>query len=564
MLCPIENVRMPKDNQWLKRVLHLFVVILLVGCGAWAGNPGDGDEEDNKQGPGDPVPIDPQPNVLRLAQGDVLIQDVSLAEGAVLNAQMIFSPVTSLWSSNADSTVIEVSLLDEKGQEVAYKRKGTDETVLNYTATAQGMYKIVVKSNTADSIDLSENAITGADSAGTIEKANERNSALYADRVLKGLVVLARECRELDSQGNIAIVAASDGRYFVQPIIFYGKVRSDKSVEPLYTATMSIRAGNDVIELVKLKDLPRSTFREFPALNDDEERAYVRQFYNGYFGAPGELYTVETFRKGGDCHKAATIALTGDVGANTITLDFADSEAAITLSVDLRATVAPSFSTYEANDKRISDWTQCTYNRLTAEPTTYNGDATACKTFRYSDPPYVKLDYLLPSESSDGIAQGLTKASDPTRLLYYGHSYPKQWYQKLIADDILASGASQDVILDTCLSNGGLVAVPLDTQKTFLPLKEFNASENDIINLARRAGSYTALVNFFQGNVQSGGQYKVPACLPKDGQTCYAFRLLNVTTRSCSIKADSGISVSAISDSYVYPDFFEMSGIILP
>jgi hypothetical protein len=221
---------------------------------------------------------------------------------------------------------------------------------------------------------------------------------------------------------------------------------------------------------------------------------------------------------------------------------------------------------YTQSDAKLEDYTQCTYSRTTGEPKPYNGDAATCKTFNLADPPYVTLDYQLPSGG------GLSASSDPTRIVFYGHSYPKAWYQALIENsEALISGDEDTVELPGCLNNGGMVAVPVTTEKTFMPLGEFNVHAataadggGDVINLARKAGSYTALTDFYQGNVDASGEIEYGACIPKGDESCHTTKVLKVKLASCSVKADSGITVTAVGDDMIYPSYFEMSGIVAP
>jgi hypothetical protein len=107
-----------------------------------------------------------------------------------------------------------------------------------------------------------------------------------------------------------------------------------------------------------------------------------------------------------------------------------------------------------------------------------------------------------------------------------------------------------------------MTSVPLSTDKTYMPLAEFNVSTGDVINLARRSGSYTALPELFQGNVDQSGSFEYTTCVPKGAASCEGFKTVNVTVGNCQVKADSGITTLSISDNFLYPGYFEMSGII--
>jgi hypothetical protein len=107
-----------------------------------------------------------------------------------------------------------------------------------------------------------------------------------------------------------------------------------------------------------------------------------------------------------------------------------------------------------------------------------------------------------------------------------------------------------------------MISVPITKGKSTMPLAEFNAKKDDIINLARRPGSYAALTDFYQGNIDASGTIRYPACFPKDGDSCHYFKVIDLTVKSCKIKADSSITTTSVSDSFIYPEYFEISGII--
>ena len=504
---------------------------------------------------------------LTVSKGDVVIKSVSLKKGQTFDAMVAIGGTALGLAAEENSASLEIAIVNALGQEQVYDREGEAGGSVSFEPKDDGTYEVVVKVNADIEGGIPTMETEGEASAGDLQGAGERSAAVHGDVLLRGVVALARECKELDESGNIATTKAPDGRYYVQPLIFLGRVTEDGLVEERSGAAMEIRSGEDSIALKALKSMDRKTYRDIYAsngsLSDDEERAVTRLFYQGYFAAAGELYTVDSFRFGGSCADAGSIALAGDIGAVNVALHVVEADLGLDETIVLRPTVQPAFSLYEASDVKLSDWTQCTYDRQTAEPETYNGDAATCKTFSLSDPPYVTLDYLMPSATSDGQTAGLTELSDPTRIIYYGHSYAKAWQQALVNEaEALVQAEAPSVTLSRCLNNGGMVAVPLKADRSIMPLAEFNAVAGDVINLARRAGSHTVLTAFYQGDVSIAGTMKVLSCIPGNGEDCADYRSIDVTLTSCTIKADSGVSMMSIADSYIYPSYFEMSGII--
>lgn len=505
-------------------------------------------------------------NVSSLEKGQVFVQRLQLAKAQKLSSQI--SPAREvLGLTDKQDVSLEISIVDENGKELSYERDDLAGGDFEFIPPTSGVYDMIIRTNEKTLQDIPKVNNVGAMSESNIVVAGQQSP--LSNIILKGVVVLARKCVQLDQNANSQIVLAPSGRYFVQPMIFYGRVNDNKEVELLSSATMTIETKETMITLKNLQEMKRSQYRDIyfsnSSLTDDEERNLTRIFYQGYFGAAGELYTVETFRKGGICDPDnATIALSGDIGANDVSLRVIDQTLGVDRVIQLRPTIQPSFSMYESNESKLSDWTQCSYDRQTGEPKTYNGDAKECKNLSLSDPPYVTLDYLLPSATSDGIASGLSALSDPTRILYYGHSYAKSWYQQLInhASELIDT-KEPSVTIERCLYNGGLVAIPLQNERADLPLKEFNAQAGDVINLSKRSGSHTALLDFYQGDVSIDGQYQLASCIPGDSSDCEAYKQIMVKVQNCSIKADSAISVTSIADSFIYPDYFEISGVIV-
>jgi len=526
---------------------RLFIACLLlwgmVGCGSWVGNPGGGGSGILTTG-----------DTMTLKKGEVVTEKMVVSSESGLTKKI---ETTSRMLLDAAGTManIEMSLVNEQGRELFYQRASSDNLSFTVESLAAGAYQLFVKNNSDQTLQVKKTS--------TLVKANERTEAIYKDYTLKSFVVFARTCQDTDSSGNSVSHRAPDNYYYVQPFVFFGKVDGSGKVTSLKADLVQIKYGDSVINLSRLDDLAVSLYKELGA-SDADNLNYTRAFYSGYFGAAGQMYTTEIFRFGGNCSTATTFNLGTDVGKADVRLviKYQSSEVNIDESIAIRPTLSSAFSVYESDGNKLQDYTQCTYNRNTGEPMTYNGSATECKQFSLSDQPYIKLDYKLPSQLQPTTISDL---SDPTRVIFYGHSYPQIWYKTLLAhSSALVSGAETQVELPGCLNNGGITSTPLSVDKTVLPLNELNVSTGDVINLAYRTGSYTNLTKFYQGNIDYSQTLTYPACVPSSTESCVGIGSLQVTLKSCQFKADSGVFVGGVMDSFVYPSYFLMSGVVKP
>lgn len=521
---------------------------LLAACGTWVGNPKKPEEGGTPK------------KAVAMSSGDVVFQKVTLKAGQSFSSLFSFTPTAAGLLLADAANAIEMSVLGKNGIEFKYQRQTTSDSKIEYAPTVDGEYIVAIKNNSTASLDVDVSAIEGAESSADPQLAN--STGTYKDYLLKAVVTFGRVCKRNSTDGNTVNYTAPAGEYYIQPFVFYGKVGSDKKVTPLSNAKITIVSGSKSLSLKTLSSLDLATYRETGSLTAAEHAAYTRTFYQGYLGAAGEMYTTDYFRFGGDCASAPTFALPTDVGTADITLNIEDSTATppINETFKIRPTVSTAFSTYEKDGSRLQDYSQCTYNRLTGEPSVYNGNATECKKFSYANPPYVTLDYLMPSKMSNAAT---TAESDPTRILFYGHGYTSQWYKTIIENSsALRAGSKTSVTLSSCLNTGGLIAVPISSSKTHIPLLEMNVAKNDVLSVGRKTGSYTSLTQFYQGNIDNSGELTYPTCLPSGTETCADYKKIKVNIENCKIKSDSGISVTSISDSFIYPEYFEMSGVI--
>ena len=549
----------------MKNIMILSTILILVGCGTWVGNPNTKKDDDTKNG------------AMIASFGDVILQKVNAKSGNPLNFKFNLSSsasatlhgeddglnlaATDFEQSTTSPSAFEISIYDQSGKELKYGRTDVTGATASVTTETDGDYYVGIKNNAGQPVTLDTVEVTGAESTNAPEKASDRANAKFKTIAMKAVLSFARNCRQTTADGNSSTeYKAGTNEYFIQPFVFLGKVGDDKKVSSISSATIKIKLGDTELALKRLADIDYDNFREYSALTKDQHVAFTRSFYQGYFGGAGELYTVEYFNKGkkGGCESAPKFALGSDPGLKELSLTVVDSDSGLNESFKIRPNLQPNFSIYLGDGSKLSDYTQCSYNRASGEPTTYNGSAASCKEFSAKAPLYVTLDYKLPSESGEG-----TKASDPSRILFYGHSIAKEFYTKAIADySVLASGAKDTVTLSGCLNNGGLIAVPLSKNKTYIPLGEFNTRKNDVINLSRRSGSYTGLVEFYQGNVDMSGTFDYSTCVPDGTSACNTFKTIKLKQESCSYKADSGISVVGTSDSFIYPSDFAISGIV--
>ena len=566
-----------------KALLPLFPLLLsgaFLGIGCTKKNPTDSNLLSSSQPPSVDAGTNPDTgsgDSSSATVGQVYVQAINVQQNQSVNLEYAFNTVSSqgnpdgvagkaaLVSADVANGDVEISVLNDKGVEVKFDRTSLQDVSTIFTPKESGKYTVVIKDNTGKGSNPSLANSSGAQVQTQVEDHEESEIAKNSNIMLKAVIVLARQCKAWSQDGNSTITTyAPAGEYFIQPFVFLGKVDANKKVAKLSSATVSIVGGGKTINLQTLSSLPVSLYREIGGISDAQHLKYTESFYHGYFGGAGELYTQDIFFFKGDCVNAKTIALdNNDPGATELKLNVVDNslEKPLNESFDLRASIYPSgFYTYEASDVKLQDWTQCTYNKLTGAPITYNGDASECKKFSLSNLPYLKMEGVLPSAQNGSLS---TSKSDPTRIMFYGHSVQKNlWVQIGANAAALASGSKTNVELNGCLNNGGLHAVPLNSDKTFLPLSQMNAVAGDVINLARRPGTYTGLPQFYQGNVNLSGSIDLPICLPSSSSNCGVYKSISVVTKNCKAKADSGISVLSISDSFVYPSYFEMSGVI--
>lgn len=524
-------------------------------------------------------------------QGEVYSQVVNVTSGQAIHLNYAFS--TSAAQSRGARSIarndntsaggnIEVVVANPDGIEVAYQRLEASDSAVDFTPKESGNFTVLLRNNTDSSLSAPSASITGANSYDEIYLANESKAALFGNISLKAFVGLSRNCKDNDGGRT---VAAPSGSVYVQPFVFMGKVNADKTVTDIGTASIKIVSGATEIPLKSMAEMDPESYRDvgLPYNPDgnatllanfyDQLRESTKRFYQGYLGGAGEMYSTDTFSYWGTntCDSAQTIALGTDPGAADIKLVIVESSLGIDLEFPLRATVAPPFTVYTAAAQRLEDYTLCSYHRATGTPAPWD-DGESCLNFSLSNLPYVVLDYLLPSEQYDQYSY----RSNPSRIAFYGHSFNKQYYTELAANSsALTSGATSEITIQGCLNNGGLTGVPLNREATYLPLKEMSAKVDDVINLAYRPASYTALVPFYQGNVDLSGSVTYDMCVSyDDNNSCLAgFGDYNTTTGQpnpttvkmvgCTGRADSGVSVGAVSDSFIYPSYFSMSGAIV-
>lgn len=528
----------------MQHVPKILLLLPLLGCGSWAGN---GDRDKDKE--------DADRTLLA---GDVLYHKLKVPAGGSLTAS--YTHVSTALRLSGDAQSFEVSVIAPDGKEIAYDRQGGDTLSVNTTVADAGEYVIAIKNNADQTIELNNEDVSGADEDKGLVKALDDGS--HNTISLKAVIALARQCKQYADGGNSTSTrTAPEGEFFVQPFVFMGTVDLEtRKVTPITDATITISSGSSSMTLSRLDDFDLSVFRENGSLTKAEHVDYTRSFYQGYFGAAGEFYTVDTFRFGGDCLEMPTFKLAANPGETELKLNVTSSAGDIEESFALRPTVSTAFSLYTGAGQKLDNWDPCTYDAFTAEPKNYNKPTEPCRELDPQDPPYVTLDYLLPSAQ---YPDQYTAASDPTRILYYGHSLSRAFKKAILENETaLRDGSIDSLTLESCMNNGGIHSVAISKDPSYLPLKEFNMAAGDLIQLNRKTGSYTALTQYFQGNADVSGTIHYPACIPDSAtqESCKEFRVLAVNTSSCRIKADSGVFVTSLHDSFIYPEYFELSG----
>jgi hypothetical protein len=538
--------------------------------------------------------------------GSVAFQNVTLTKGtpftATYKATIVSASASILGSvrssgvkavtTNSDNNKLEVSVQESDGSERSYNRNADGTITVTYTPNRDGVHRVSFRNNSSDTIKIETSSTassssstgtstgtsatsTGASTSTTIADSNSSTDAKFKGYTLKAFVAFSQNCYYLNTTtGSNVTTTATGNDYFIQPIVFLGKVGTDSKVTDVSTATVTIVSGSKTITLKKLSDLDIKSFGPniIDRTNSDADTIKnFKSFYQGYLGGAGEMYTIENFSAGSvttSCGDAYKITLNTDVGATDIKLNIVESTLGMKESFKIRPTISANLglSTYTSTNTKLTTWTMCQFDRITGSPTPFNIDPVdpTCKTFSLKDPPYIQFSYgyLMSTKT------GYTVDSDPTRVIYYGSSRTKSFYTELIKNaDTIISGTdgSQTLTLSGCLNSGGLVGVPFSTdvtKKSFLPLKEFNPVAGDVVDLGWKLGSYTSLNSFYQGNVDVSGSINISTCIPKNGSSCNYWKNITVKSTTCKIKADSGITVTSIDSGFVYPTSFNFSGII--
>ncbi len=444
----------------------ILLLLPLIGCGSWAGN-GDKDKDKEKEN-----------SDRTLLAGDVLYHKLTVPAGGSLAAN--YTPVSTALRLSGDAQNFEVSVIGPDGKEIAYDRQGGETLSVNTKVAEAGEYVIAIKSNAEETVELNNDDVSGAEEDKGLVKALD--DGLHNTISLKAVVALARQCKQYADGGNSTSTrTAPDGEFFVQPFVFMGTVDLEtRKVTAISDAKIMISSGGISMSLSTLNDFDLSVFRENGALTKAEHVDYTRSFYQGYFGAAGEFYTVDTFRFGGDCSKMPSFKLAANPGETELSLSVASVTAGIEESFALRPTVSTAFSLYTGAGQKLDNWDPCTYDAFTAEPKNYNRPTEPCRELDPQDPPYVTLDYLLPSAQ---YPDQYTAESDPTRILYYGHSLARS-FKKAIVDNAAAlrDGSLDSLTLDSCMNNGGIHSVAISKDPSYLPLKEFNMAAGDLFS----------------------------------------------------------------------------------
>jgi len=494
---------------------------------------------------------------------DGLSQELSVNSGTSVTAtynataSSLQDFIPAIVSGTDNNTKVEVSVVDPDGLEQTYLRNGDGSLSVNFTPSKTGTYRINFKNNSDRPISLVNSGTTGGTVSGSVSSANSK--AKFKDIFLKAYVGFSTRCNTFSST-----VTAANGSFFVQPIVFLGRIGSGKKVTDISTATIKISYGATSITLQRLDEMntnlydnPNNPSNSIPSSDKTNKIKYIKSYYQSLFGAAGELYTIgDTFNKstGSTCSTASTLPLgTSNFGNSIVTLSIVDSTNGVDESIKIRPVASSiDFGQFfkKADGTTFNDFSTCSYNSTT-------GSSESCaKSFSLTDPPYVQL-------SSQALDTGV---SAPTRLLFFGANYPKSYYTQLITNSTaLTNGSLKSITIDGCLNNGGINAVKLSaTEKIYIPLREFNLVKEDISQLKYIPGTYSHLKEFYQGNADLSGSVDLPVCIPSSGQACPTYKTITINSSKCRVKVDSGIIIGAFSSAptwttgdnnyFIYPD----------
>lgn len=504
---------------------------------------------------------------LSLSDNDVndgTYMDLDVTSGTAVSSNYNSTASTSvqgnlraLASGTDGQTKVEVSVIDPDGLEQSYLRNGDGSLSVNFTPNKSGRYRINFKNNADTAVSIRHSNTSGGSTSGDVSSANQ--SAKHRDIFLKGYVGFSTRCTTFSTS-----VTASTGNFFVQPIIFLGKVGSGRKVSEISTATIKLSFNGTTLTLQRLEEMntnlydnPNNPSNSISTSDKANKIKFIKSYYQSLFGAAGDLYTIgDTFNKstGSTCSGASTLPLgSSNFGNSIVTLSVVDSTNGIDETFKIRPVInGTDFGQYfkKADGTSFSDFSTCSYNTTT-------GSSEGCnKSFSLENPPYVQLTSFTPD----------TSISAPTRLLFFGANYPKSFYTQLLTNSAaLSDGSLKTLNIDGCLQNGGINAVKIaSSEKIYLPLREFNLRKDDISKLKYAPGTYTHLKNFYQGNADLSGSVDVPICLPSNGQACPNFKTITINSSKCRVKVDSGVIVGAFSSSptwtagdnnyFIYPD----------
>lgn len=552
------------------KLIPLFALSVLVfeGCGSWAGSPKKG-----TAGKDTPTDGGGSTNVrsAALAPGEMVFHRITLKAGDKVTSKYALKggSVGLALASDETAAAQEVSVLAPNGQEVKFLRPDNASLEIPVEAAQAGEYIIAVRNNSLQTLSVEAVEAQGA-SADKVQKANG-DQAKFKDFTLKATLMFSKYCTTANSKymtaardGNETTssfqksVKAKDGYYFVQPIVFFGQVDAAKKVTARAAATIKVKAGGQEVLLKPITLLGSDTLNG-SGLTGDEAVAAVRAEYAGFLGAAGEMYTLDTFRKLGNCDTALALPLSADPGKDTVELVIEDSTAspAIAETVPVKVTVNSAITVYSTKQTQQSSWDLCSYNTNNAEAYNYSKGSGACQKFSIANPPSAKIAQWA-SEIYPGV---VSQASDPTRVLFYGRSLSRSFVKALV--DNAANNetqASPAVSFSGCLYNGGLVSLPASTEQAYLPVGEFQFKAGDIFSLGTRLGSYTAMPQFYQGDVVADGSLQMARNIPIP-DTKMTWKKVTATWTGCKARADSGVFAAAIADYGIYPGDEGMYGV---
>ena len=214
----------------------------------------------------------------------VYLQVVNLDQGATFSVSYTATPksesnqkltqnktspfAVSDWAKFSNGN-ISTTLLDPNGIEVKFDRDALSTIGTTLTVPTSGEYRILIRNNSDEDLDLSLATISGATDEGELVPVKEI-AQTHSDIFVKAIVNFSRNCKKDSGGTNVAQPTSTS--YFVQPFVFLGKIGDNNAITELQNATITLSAGGKTITLSKLSDLPFNSYNELSGLTEAQHQ----------------------------------------------------------------------------------------------------------------------------------------------------------------------------------------------------------------------------------------------------------------------------------------------------